>query len=63
MLAALKRLGSALRPRRAVSGASRRKTLFGETPNTTRGDAYAPRSYSETVASQCAFWGDFETML
>jgi IS30 family transposase len=23
--------------------ASRRKTLFGETPNTTRGDAYAPR--------------------
>jgi hypothetical protein len=24
--------------------ASRRKTLFGETPNTTRGDAYAPRN-------------------
>jgi hypothetical protein len=23
--------------------ASRRKTLFGETPNTTREDAYAPR--------------------
>ena len=23
--------------------ASRRKTLFGETPNTTRGDAYAPQ--------------------
>jgi hypothetical protein len=24
--------------------ASRRKTLFGETPNTTREDAYAPRT-------------------
>jgi len=34
---------------------SRRKTVFGETPNTTRGDAYAPQTYPETVASQCAF--------
>jgi hypothetical protein len=24
--------------------ASRRKNLFGETPNTTRGDAYAPQT-------------------
>jgi hypothetical protein len=25
--------------------ASRRKNLFGETPNTTRGDAYAPQTH------------------
>ena len=28
--------------------ASRRKTVFGETPNTTRGDAYAPQSSDRT---------------
>ena len=27
----------------AAAGASRRKTLFGETPNDTREDAYAPQ--------------------
>ena len=36
-------LGERKRPRRAAAGASRRKTPFGGTPNSTRGDAYAPR--------------------
>ena len=31
--------------------ASRRKTLFGETPNTTRGDAYAPQIGRLTICS------------
>ena len=47
--------GERTRPRPAAAGASRRKTVFGETSNTTRGDAYAPQTYPETVASQCAF--------
>ena len=37
------------------------ETLFGETPNTTRGtqrDAYAPRP-AETVASQCGLVNNF----
>jgi hypothetical protein len=29
--------------------ASRRKTLFGETPNTTRGDAYAPQPRASAI--------------
>jgi hypothetical protein len=37
------RSGERTRPR-ARFPASRRKTLFGETPNTTREDAYAPRT-------------------
>ena len=32
--------------------ASRRKTLFGETPNTTREDAYAPRSFRKSTIGQ-----------
>jgi hypothetical protein len=35
--------------------AARRKTLFGETPNTTRGGAYAPQTYPEAVALQRAW--------
>ena len=54
MLAGPKPLGSARVPA-GGRRASRRKTLFGETPNTTRGDAYAPQTYPENVASQCAF--------
>jgi hypothetical protein len=38
------RSGERTRPR-VQFPASRRKTLFGETPNNTRGDAYAPQSY------------------
>ena len=44
MLAAPKRLRSARVPQRVQFPASRRKTLFGETPNNTRGDAYAPQT-------------------
>ena len=54
MLAVPKRLGSARVPMCNFRRPGR-KTLFGETPNTTRGDAYAPQTYPETVASQCAF--------
>ena len=36
-------IGERTRPR-VQFPASRRKTLFGETPNTTRGDAYAPQT-------------------
>jgi hypothetical protein len=46
--------GERTRPR-VQFPASRRKTVFGETPNTTRGHAYAPQTYPETVASQCGF--------
>ena len=53
MLAVPKRLGSARVPMCNFRRPGR-KTLFGETPNTTRGDAYAPQTYPETVASQCA---------
>ncbi|MGA7882020.1 MAG: hypothetical protein WCD63_14245, partial [Terrimicrobiaceae bacterium] len=35
--------------------ASRRKTLFGETPNTTRGDAYAPRSLRRAIILEICF--------
>ena len=53
--------------------ASRRKTLFGETPNTTRGDAYAPQTYpnrglsvrfSEMICEGCSrSFGKFEAVL
>ena len=33
---------------RAIS-ASRRKAVFGETPNTTRGDAYAPQTFQSAT--------------
>ena len=36
--------GERTRPRVQLP-ASRRKTLFGGTPNTTRGDAYVPQTY------------------
>ena len=52
MLVAPKRLGSA----RVLAGNFRRpgrKTLFGETPNTTREDAYAPQTYPEPGVSSC----------
>jgi hypothetical protein len=49
MLAELKPPGSA-RVLACNSPASRRKSLFGETPNSTRGDAYAPQP-NETVQS------------
>ena len=58
MLGSAEVSGERTRPRPALpaaAGASRRKTLFGETPNNTRGDAYAPQTYPETVASQCVF--------
>ena len=44
--------GERTRPRPAAAGASRRKTLFGETPNTTRKDAYAPRSFRKSTIGQ-----------
>jgi hypothetical protein len=62
MVAAPKRLGERTRPR-VQFPASRRKTLFGETPNTTRGDAYAPRTcpnrglslrFSEPIFERCS---------
>jgi hypothetical protein len=46
MLATSRRLGSARVPAcnfRRPAG----KTLFGETPNTTRGDAYAPQTFGD----------------
>jgi hypothetical protein len=45
--------GERTRPR-VKFPASRGKTLFGETPNSTRGDAYAPRTYRKPWP-QCRF--------
>ena len=49
------RRGSGERTRPRVQfPASRRKTLFGETPNNTRGDAYAPQT-----PRHCHHFGNF----
>ena len=47
--------GERTRPRPAAAGASRRKTVFGETPNTTREDAYAPQKDRRRHHSD-SFW-------
>ena len=53
MFAAPKRLGS-IRVLACRCSASRRTELSGGTPEIARGDACAPRIYSETAASQCS---------
>ena len=46
--------GERTRPR-VQFPASRRKTLFGETPNTTREDAYAPQTLGAAAISEIYF--------